>query len=50
MLAAALIHAGFGQFGELFQVVAAINDAGIEQGGGTFGFGGTSSTSPWHRF
>jgi len=27
------IHAGVGQFGELFQIVAAINDAGVEEGG-----------------
>ena len=26
------IHAGVGQFGELFQIVAAINDAGVEEG------------------
>ena len=29
------IHAGVGQPGELFQIVAAINDAGVEEGGGT---------------
>jgi len=28
------IYAGVGQLGELFQVVAAINDAGVEEGGG----------------
>ena len=28
------IHAGVGQLGELFQIVAAINDAGVEQRGG----------------
>jgi hypothetical protein len=28
------IHAGIGQFGELFQIVAAINDTGVEEGGG----------------
>jgi len=27
------IHAGVGQLGELFQIVAAINDAGVEEGG-----------------
>src|ERR1019366_8747253 len=27
------IHAGGGQLGELFQIVAAINDAGVEEGG-----------------
>jgi len=26
------IHAGVGQLGELFQIVAAINDAGVEEG------------------
>jgi len=26
------IHAGSGQLGELFQIVAAINDAGVEEG------------------
>src|SRR5665213_1867275 len=39
------IHAGVGQLGELFQIVAAINDTGVEEGGGswqaaTIGFGG----------
>ena len=33
------IHAVVGQPGELFQIVAAINDAGVEKGGG-FQFGG----------
>jgi len=28
------IHAGVGQLGELFQIVAAIDDAGVEEGGG----------------
>ena len=28
------IHAGVGQPGELLQIVAAINDAGVEEGGG----------------
>ena len=28
------INAGVGQFVELFQIVAAINDAGVEEGGG----------------
>ena len=28
------IHAGGGQLGELFQIVAAIDDAGVEEGGG----------------
>jgi len=28
------IHAGIGQLGELFQIVAAVNDAGVEQRGG----------------
>ena len=28
------IHAGVGQLGELFQIVAAINDAGVQQCGG----------------
>ncbi len=28
------IHAGIGQLGELFQIVAAINDAGVEKRGG----------------
>src|SRR5665213_430615 len=28
------IHAGIGQLGELFQIIAAINDAGVEEGGG----------------
>ncbi len=28
------IHAGVGQLGELFQIVAAINDAGVEERGG----------------
>jgi len=32
------IHAGVGQLGELFQIVAAIHDAGVEEGGG-FQFG-----------
>jgi len=27
------IHAGVGQLGELFQIVAAVNDAGVEEGG-----------------
>src|ERR1017187_4399852 len=26
------IHAGIGQLGELFQIVAAVNDAGVEEG------------------
>ncbi len=28
------VNAGVGQLGELFQIVAAINDAGVEEGGG----------------
>jgi hypothetical protein len=28
------IHAGIGQLGKLFQIVAAINDAGVEEGRG----------------
>ena len=28
------INAGVGQLGELFQIVAAVNDAGVEQGRG----------------
>ena len=41
------IHAGVGQFGELFQIVAAINHAGVEKGGGFLVcFGGASYTSP----
>ncbi len=28
------VNAGIGQFGELFQIVAAIDDAGVEEGGG----------------
>jgi len=31
------IHAGIGQLGELFQIVAAINDAGVEERGGLGG-------------
>src|ERR1035441_8819073 len=31
------IHTGIGQLGELFQIVAAINDAGVEEGRGTGG-------------
>ena len=27
------IHAGVGQLGELFQIIAAINHAGVEEGG-----------------
>jgi len=30
------IHAGVGQLGELFQIVAVINDAGVEEGRGLF--------------
>jgi len=41
------IHAGSGQLGELFQIVAAINDAGVEEGRGFLPcFGGWSSTTP----
>ena len=42
------VNAGVGQFGELFQIVAAINHAGVEEGRGFGGtrLGGTSSTSP----
>ena len=28
------IHTGVGQLGELFQIIAAINDAGVEEGRG----------------
>src|SRR5476649_1426047 len=28
------VNAGVGQLGKLFQIVAAINDAGVEEGGG----------------
>ena len=33
------IHIGVGQLGELFQIVATVNDAGVEEGRG-FQFGG----------
>ena len=41
------VHAGVGQLGELFQIVAAINDAGVEEGGGFQLGGGASYTSPY---
>lgn len=42
------VNAGVGQFGELFQIVAAIDNAGVEQRGG---FGGTScSVGPVARW
>jgi len=37
-----LSSAGVGQLGELFQIVAAVNDAGVEEGGG-FQLGGGAS-------
>jgi len=37
------IHAGVGQLGERFQIVAAINDARVEEGGGFGGLGGGAS-------
>lgn len=42
------VHAGVGQVAELFEAVAAIDDAGIEEGGG-FGGGrsGTRERSGW---
>ena len=39
------IHAGIGQLGELFQIVTAINDAGVEEGGG-FGAGRVRGFAP----
>jgi hypothetical protein len=34
------IHAGIGQLGELFQIVAAINDAGVHERGGFLSWSG----------
>jgi len=48
------IHASVGQLGELFQIVTAINDAGVEEGGGslqtaTIGSAGLLSRSSFAR-
>ena len=38
------IHAGIGQLGELFLIVAAMDDAGVEEGGGFGRFAGGART------
>ena len=41
------IHAGVGQLGELFQIVAAINDAGVEESGGFLAWSGNGWFRVW---
>src|ERR1035437_6303854 len=43
------IHAGVGQLGELFQIVAAVDDAGVEEGGGAGGGLRSAGFIPLHR-